>query len=431
MLPERIFCIALIAGVLQAPQVLADAYADAHAELIAAYQAQDYQRMRAAAHAALDARPGYPGALFNLALAQVLAGHADKSLRIMQSLAARDVDYAIEELDEFAPLRSLSGWSDYRLRIAALREPLGEATVAYTYDEGDFVPEGIAVGPAGELYLGSIRHGTIVRIDGGERRISDPGDGHWSVFGMRLDERGGLWFASAAVPEFAGTDSGDLGRTGLFYLDADSRTVSVRALLPGDGQPQVLGDLVIADPDTIYTTESLTGAMYRYSIAARRFTELIEPGALRSMQGLVIDRSGRYLYVADYVGGLFRIALGDIKIERVRSPDSICLFGIDGLYRHGDELIAVQNGIRPNRVVGLTLSDDGLAVERVRVLARNLPQFDEPSLGTVAGDDFYFVANSHWNRFEPDASLPDGLTGPIVLKVGLAPAAPPGAPAKR
>jgi hypothetical protein len=389
MQPERIFTIVLLAGVLQASPALADAYGDARADLIAAYQARDYPRMREAAHAALDARPGYPGALFNLALADVLAGDAVASLKIMRSLAARGVDYAIEDAEEFAPLRTLSGWSDFRRSIGELREPVGEATVAYSFDEGDFVPEGIAIGPAGELYLGSIRHGTIVRIDGGVRRIGDPAGGHWSVFG------------------------------------------SVRALLPDDGQARVLGDLVIANADTIYATESLTGALYRYSIAAGRFTELLGPGALRSMQGLVVDRGGHHLYVADYVGGLFRVSLEDLTIERVRSPDSICLFGIDGLYRHGAELIAVQNGIKPNRVVALTLSGDGLAVEASRVLARNLPQFDEPSLGALAGDDFYFVANSHWNRFGPDASLPDGLTGPIVLKVGLGGSATAGGPVNR
>ena len=35
---------------------------------------------------------------------------------------------------------------------------------------------------------------------------------------------------------------------------------------------------------------------------------------------------------------------------------SVSLFGIDGSYRHGNELIAIQNGIAPHRVVALALS---------------------------------------------------------------------------
>jgi hypothetical protein len=95
------------------------------------------------------------------------------------------------------------------------------------------------------------------------------------------------------------------------------------------------------------------------------------------------------------------------------------LFGIDGLYRHGNELIAIQNGIRPNRVAAFALGEDGLTVTGTRVLARNLPQFDEPTLGTLFGDSLLFVANSHWNRFDRDGNLPEGLEGPIILEVEL------------
>ena len=102
-----------------------------------------------------------------------------------------------------------------------------------------------------------------------------------------------------------------------------------------------------------------------------------------------------------------------------QSAEPVSLFGIDGLYRYGDELIAIQNGIRPNRVIALALGSDGISIAASRILARELPEFDEPTLGTVVGDQFYFVANSHWNRFDRDGNLPDGLSGPIVLKIQL------------
>jgi hypothetical protein len=195
--------------------------------------------------------------------------------------------------------------------------------------------------------------------------------------------------------------------------------VTAAAILPAGEEAKVLGDLVFADHDTIYLTESLLGALYRYTLSSGRMEALIAPGRLRSMQGLVLDRSGKYLFIADYVGGLFRIRLSDLAIERVTSRTPINLFGIDGLYRYGDELIAIQNGNRPHRVVALKLAADGASIIASRVLARNLPQFDEPTLGTISGDDFLFVANSHWNRFGPDGDLPDDLQGPIILKISL------------
>jgi len=38
--------------------------------------------------------------------------------------------------------------------------------------------------------------------------------------------------------------------------------------------------------------------------------------------------------------------------------DGPCLLGIDGLERHGNDLIAIQNGIQPPRVVRIVLTPD-------------------------------------------------------------------------
>ena len=132
-----------------------------------------------------------------------------------------------------------------------------------------------------------------------------------------------------------------------------------------------------------------------------------------------MDESGEFLYVADYIGGLSRVRIADGGVEKLAVPAAVSDYGIDGLYRHGSRLVAIQNGIQPHRVTAFKLSNDGLAIESAEILAMNLPEFDEPTLGTVVGDDFYLVANSHWNRFDENNELPDGLTGPIVLKLSL------------
>lgn len=402
-----------------AAPVLGDAYSDARGELFAAYQAQDFAAMERAAVRALDARPGYPGARFNLAYAKALRGDAEGALSVLRELAGQGIDFGAADIEDFAGLQALPGWQPYRETIEELHQPVGEATVAARYPLADFVPEGIAV-IDGDIVLGSIRHGSIVRL-GDKTKVlgSAEAGGHWSVFGMRAGPDGGLWFGSAAVPEFAAADESSAGSTGIFRLDLSSGKITAQAMLPMQEQPMVLGDLVFVDDNTLYASESLVGALYRYSLDSRELEQVVAPGVMRSMQGLVQDASGKYLYVADYVGGLFRVKLDDFTVERVTGDASTNLFGIDGLYRHGRRLIAIQNGIRPNCVVALTLADDGLSIVDSEILARNLPEFDEPTLGTVVGDEFLFVANSHWNRFDRDGNLPYGLEGPIILRISL------------
>lgn len=395
----------------------ADDYRLARAELVAAYQQADYPAMLVAAQKALAARPGFPGALFNLAMAQALGGDAQASLQTLQLLLSKGVDFGADEMDVFAALRDLNGWDAYVSEVQSLYEPVGDASVALTVDIPQFVPEGIAINDSGEVFLGSIRTGALLRAAENNRTVSN-GGGHWSVFGMRFHSDGSLWFASAAVPQLE--DVGDSeGRSGLFRIEPTSGKITRAATLPQGEEAQVLGDLIIADDNTIYTTDSLSGAVYRYSIEASEFEILVDRGELGSPQGLVLDESGQYLYVADYIGGLYRVTLEDGDLVKLTAPDSVNDYGIDGLYRHRDELIAIQNGARPHRVVALKLAGDGLSVTGSNTLASNLAEFDEPTLGVVRGDDFYFVANSHWNRFDAENKLPDGLSGPIILKIAL------------
>jgi sugar lactone lactonase YvrE len=403
---------------IESSRSAAENYRNARNELVTAYGAGDYESMRSAARRALQFRPGYPNALFNLALAQVLDNDAAASMQTLLDLASVGVDFGVAEIDEFAPLKDLLEWGDYEARVNRLFDPVGVAEIAASLEAPDFVPEGIAVGTSGVLFLGSITKGVVVRLDDDPQILSTPDNGHWSVFGMRFDSGGSLWFASAAVPQF-GLETDDAGRSGLFRLSPSDGEILHTALLPTTENAQLLGDLVIADDDTLYATDSMNGILYRYRVQQRRFEIVVEPGVFGSPQGLVLDASGDYLYVADYIGGLYRVATNSGAVEKVRIRTNITDYGIDGLYRHGKQLIAIQNGIRPHRVAALVLSDDGLSITAATTLAANLEEFDEPTLGAVSGDDFYFVANSHWNRFDRENRLLAGLSGPIVLRVPL------------
>ena len=404
-------------GLFAVSSAVANDYREARAELIAAYQSKNYPAMTLAAQKTLAARPGFPGALFNFALTQTLNGDHEGALQTLNGLLDKGVDFGASELEDFAALHELEGWVDYVTREASLKAAVGDVEQALRLNADRFIPEGVALDAGGDVYLGSVHRGLLIR-SGKKPNVFLENAPSWSVFGMRFHGDGSLWFASAAVPQFKDVGE-DEGKTGLFRINPDTGEMLKSAVLPHDEESQVLGDLIIADDNTIYATDSLTGAVYRYHIDSNEFETLVERGQLGSPQGLTLDATGRFLYVADYTGGLYRVSLEDGSFSRMNIAQDVTDYGIDGLYRHGNELIAIVNGNRPHRVVALDLDKSGSAVVSSRVLAANLEEFDEPTLGLVNGDEFLFVANSHWNRFDQDNNLPDGLAGPLVLKLPL------------
>ena len=69
----------------------------------------------------------------------------------------------------------------------------------------------------------------------------------------------------------------------------------------------------------------------------------------------------------------------------------------------------------------LILSSDLARVERFEVLEANNPVFDEPTLGVLIQDNFYFIANSQWGLVDDKGQLgpADKLADPIILKMKL------------
>ena len=97
------------------------------------------------------------------------------------------------------------------------------------------------------------------------------------------------------------------------------------------------------------------------------------------------------------------------------------LNGIDGLVFHQGSLIGIQNGLEPGRVLRLRLSPGLDRIETVETLARGLPVFADPTLATVVDGSLYYVANSHWDKFDDDGRLkdPGSLSEPVVLRIPL------------
>ena len=231
-----------------------------------------------------------------------------------------------------------------------------------------------------------------------------------------------LWIASVPLPLVTREDPGlaDSAATVLAF-DLRSRTIARRLRFPADDAVHEPGAILVTAGGTVYVSDSRHPVLYRVPPAGDVLETAATSPLFRSLQGMAESADGRRLYVADYSHGLLAVDRGTGSVEPVAVPPGATLLGIDGLVRHGNALVAVQNGVRPARVVRLPLDPTGLRVTAVEILDRRPDIATEPTTGDIAGDWFLYVASSHWPSYHDDGRLRADarLAPPIVLAVPL------------
>ena len=270
------------------------------------------------------------------------------------------------------------------------------------------------------FYVGSIHQRKIVVVDakGAESEFSTANDELFAVLGMKVDaKRGALWVATSAIPQMRGFTEAVKGHSGVFKYDLRTRKLLMKYLLP-TGEQHMLGDVWIDGAGNVYATDSVSPNIYRIDAAKDVIEPFITSDLFASLQGITRGGKGGEIFVADYAKGIFQIDLTSKAITQLKPDVNVTVLGIDGLYFHQGMLIAIQNGITPNRVAAFTLEGD--RVTAATVLEANHADFLEPTLGVISGDDFYFVANSQWPLVNEKAELQiEKLREPVILKLKL------------
>lgn len=393
-----------------------------------AHRAKDWPALLEATRKTRELEPGRPGNLYNLACAEALNGHPEAAANLLSELLDRGIDFGIEQDADLAAARGSDAFALVLRRAVEMKKPLGGSTVAFRLAQKDLLTEGIAYDPATRaFFVSSVHRRKIVRRSAGGAVadfVREGQDGLEAVLALAVDwRRSVLWACSAAMPQMRGYEPARDGSTALFAYSLLTGKLLRKLELPRDGKPHVLNDLTVAENGDVYTTDSVGGGIYVARSGGDRLAEFLPPGAFRSPQGLAFAKGGDRLYVADWSVGLFVVDPETKKREEVAPSPGLALLGVDGLVRYGSDLIVTQNMLRPHRVVRLILDGKGARVAHAMVLDQADPEFLEPTLATIVGEDVYVVGKSQWGRFDEKTGAVDErrLVAPAILKIPLRP----------
>jgi len=353
-----------------------------------------------------------PDIAYRLARAEAQLGHREAGLKYLDLYARSGLDLGDPMREpSFGNLRADPRFDQLVATYRAQLKPAGTHTVLATLPGRDLIAEDLARDPRdGSRYVSSVRAGKVLRLEPGGN-WSDfllPRDlSAWGLYAVAVDPpRDRLWISSVAGAVSPPYRTTDRGRSAVLRINLHSRVVERRYEL-ADGKEHALGDMALGADGTVYVSDGLGGGVYLIEPGANaQLAPLVPIGLMRSPQTPVPLPDGVRLLVPDYSRG---IAVIDLRRPGAMSwllhDPGLALYGIDGLYLRGHDLIAVQNGTVPERLLLLRMDPGFTRVTSWSVLLARAPGLGDPTHGLVAGRGFQFIANSGWDRVDEQGGL--------------------------
>jgi len=140
-----------------------------------------------------------------------------------------------------------------------------------------------------------------------------------------------------------------------------------------------------------------------------------------NIQGMTFSPGEKYLFIADYVKGIYRLNIKTRELIEIKNNADVSLKGIDGIYFYNNSLIAIQNGVNPLRATRYFLNKELNEIVGFEIIDRKHPSFGEPTLGVIDGKTFYYIANSQWGGYDNNHHIKpnDQLKDIVILKYSL------------
>lgn len=398
-----------------------------------AFKAGDHPALLTEARRCHQAFPQNFLGRYYLTVALAMNQKTDEAVEQLAQIAAMGYAMTPAKDPAFKTLLEHPRFAKVAEQFAANAKPVDHSRPAFTIDQPDLFPEGLVYDAKRKRFLiSSIHQRKIVSHDHNGKTQdwvafdpAKPGVAPLSVLGLAITPDGEHLWATTTCLDQTRDGCGELkGRSALAqYRLKDGKPLGIQFFGSADA-PSNIGDLVLTAKGDLFLSDSTAGVLYHQkagTLGGDNPEPWLASPLLRSPQGLALSADESLLYVADYSFGLMLVDLNNKTIAPIQAPEQCLTAGGDGLLRYKNYLIMIQNGIKPHRVVAFALSKDGRSVTGQKVLAANHTAFDEPTLGTLVGDTYTFLANSQWGKYDKTFKpITDQLKPITYLQIDLA-----------
>ena len=282
----------------------------------------------------------------------------------------------------------------------------------FTLDQLGLIPEGIAYdSKLNRTFLGSMRTGDVFVIDS-EGQLSKfatvQHEGKLAAIGMSVDQGNNmLWTVGSSSFLVEDFDADAPARAGVFGFDLDSGAL-VTKYIAGESIEN-FNDVVIGTKGDLYISGSLLSIV-------RSGSDFIQP-MFTSMpifgsNGIAERPDGKRIFVSSYPVGIASVSPETGESFWLEAPDDVSLYGIDGLYWYEGDLVGVQNGVQPWRLIRMQMNDEQTAITKVRLIEFANKGFT-PTTGAIVGDVIHYIGQG-----PQPVSIPNQFPGALAEFAG-------------
>ncbi len=369
----------------------------------------DLQRQAYAYKRLSELRPYAGGILWELARTYAMinerTGAYDSMLRLQQQGFNFDPtgDVAFDKLKDTKVFKYI---------VEGMRtnaKPFGDGKLAFTIQNDVEQIESLAFDPTrNRFFAASAATGEIFTVDlaGKSKLFISPSkeNGLFGVYSMTVDAgRDLLYVGTTSLPSFKGFDSTTFGQGGIAQFEMSTGKLRAKFALPFDNKARVISAMTVAPNGDVYAVEVLSNTVYQ--LRAAKLAPLFNSAEFSSLRGIAVTDDHKYLYLSDYEKGLFIASLERNQIRALAAKNQN-LGGIDGVYAYKNQIIALQNGTSPTRVLRVLLGAKG--IEQVQPLEANKTPMSVPSFGAMKGNQIYFIANSQRDLYDGNGKILPG-----------------------
>ncbi len=378
---------------------------DVYQQSINAYKSKDYVTFLNLTQQLDSIRPFHPTYTYNLAAALALNGKEEEAISVLQKVVLMNQTTAFETDDDFKSISNLKGFQQVLMLKRKQEQTISNSVKIVSLSEKELHPEGLEFLTKSNLWLASsIRKRKIVSFDSKTGTCSDwfSDDQLYAVFSIKKDANEEfLWVATSAIPEMERFSVDLDGKAAVLKIDIKTKKVVQRFEMEGN---HLFGDLYVTKTNEVYVSDSNKPIIYKIQNDVMTEWISLEKEAY-NLQGIALNTDESKLFVADYLKGISVIELNDKSRQWLIFPAGTIGKGIDGLCFYKSTLIAVQNGVKPIRLVQFNLNNEQNAITGFRIIDHNRAELNEPALATIVKNKLYFFANSPWQAYDTNGNL--------------------------